>query len=214
MKLFSLLDTTYSRFVSSIKNSLSETLSDYGEKYGNSTIFGQMINVLSSTVQNIMLYIEDAFVEQNKYTAQRKKSIYNLATLSGYNPYLGKASTVQLSINFVPNNSESTRVIINNHEKLTCTQNGLDYNIVLPQEAIVMKIEDVDRVVQAVQGRFEKQTFVVTGGKYYSINVQYNGNLDEDYVNVWVNNELWERASFYDMGPDACQYWRSRFDVR
>ena len=206
MKIFGLLDTKYSRFVNSVKSSLSETLSNYTEKYGNATIFGQMINVLSAAVQNIMLYIEDALVEQNKYTAQRKKSIYGLASLSGYNPYLGKASSVQLSINIVPNNSESTNIVINNHEKLTCTQNGLTYNVILPQEAIVMKIEDVDRVVQAVQGRFEKQTFVVTGGKYYSINIQYNGNLDEDYVNVWVNNELWERSSFYDMGPDACQY--------
>ena len=88
MKIFGLLDTKYSRFVNSVKSSLSETLSNYTEKYGNATIFGQMINVLSAAVQNIMLYIEDALVEQNKYTAQRKKSIYGLASLSGYNPYL------------------------------------------------------------------------------------------------------------------------------
>ena len=95
MKIFSLLDIQYNRFVSSVKNYLAKTLSNYDASYGNSTIFGQIINVLSETVQNIILYIEDAFTEQNVYTAQRKKSIYGLAALSGYQPSLGKASGVQ-----------------------------------------------------------------------------------------------------------------------
>ena len=76
MKIFSLLDTQYNRFSTAIRNYLSKTLIKNGESYGNSTIFGQFINVLNAAIQNIMLYIEDAFTEQNKYTAQRKKSIY------------------------------------------------------------------------------------------------------------------------------------------
>ena len=82
MKLFSLLDIQYSKFTESIKKYLSKTLSSSNESFGNNTVFGQLINVLSGVVQNIMLYIEDALTEQNKYTAQRKKSIYGLAALS------------------------------------------------------------------------------------------------------------------------------------
>ena len=208
MKLFGLLDTQYSRFTSAVKAQLSKVLSDYDTKYGNATIFGQLINVLGAAVQNIMLYIEDALVEQNKYTAQRKKSIYNLAKISGYEPSLGKASSVQLMVNFVPNNSEAYNVVINNHEKFTCTQNGLTYNVVLPQEAIVMTADQNSstRVLTAVQGRFEKQSFVATGGKYYTINFQFNGNFDIDYLKVKVNNELWDRCEFYDMDSDGKQY--------
>ena len=73
-----------------------------------------------------MLYIEDSLVEQNKYTAQRKKSIYGLAALSGYKPSYGKASTVTLKMNFVPYNNKSynsnespVNLIINNHLVLT-----------------------------------------------------------------------------------------------
>lgn len=208
MKLFNLLDTTYSRFSDAVKSELSKTLTKHGDKYGNATIFGQLINVLVASVQNIMLYIEDALVEQNKYTAQRKKSIYNLATLSGYEPSLGKAASVQLLVNFVPNNSDSYNIVLKNHEKFTCTQNGLTYNAVLPQEAIVMAMDKMSstRIIQAVQGRFEKQIFTSSGGKYYTINCQYNGNLDKDYIKVWVNNELWEPCEFYDMNPDGKQY--------
>ena len=76
MKLFSLLDTQYSRFSQAVRSYLSKTLSSNNAAYGNNTIFGQMINVLQGAVQNVMLYIEDSLTEQNKYTAQRKKSIY------------------------------------------------------------------------------------------------------------------------------------------
>ena len=209
MKIFSLIETQYNQYVLAVKKYLSNLLSKSGDIYGNNTIFGQMINVLSNTVQNMMLYIEDALVEQNKYTAQRKKSIYGLAALSGYNPSLGKATGVQLKIDYIPTNLSQLNVVINNHEKLTCTQNGLNYYIVLPQEALVMSIEkdNSTKYVYAVQGRFETQSFISTGGKYYTKNIRFTGNLDIDYLTLKVNDELWEkRDSFYDMDPNGLQY--------
>lgn len=208
MKIFSLLDTQYNRFSLSVKNHLSQVLSDFSSKYGNATIFGQMINVIGAVVQNIMLYIEDSLVEQNKYTAQRKKSIYNLASISGYEPSLGKTSSVQLKVSFTPNNYDSNNIVINNLERLVCTQNGLMYNIVLPQEALVLTpSSNHTNILKAVQGRFETQTFVVSGGKYYTINLSYNGNLDADYIRVSVNNKNWEKcSSFYDMDAEGLQY--------
>lgn len=209
MKIFNLIETQYNQYVLAVKKYLSNLLSKSGDIYGNNTIFGQMINVLSNTVQNMMLYIEDALVEQNKYTAQRKKSIYGLAALSGYNPSLGKATGVQLKIDYIPTNLSQLNVVINNHEKLTCTQNGLNYYIVLPQEALVMSIEkdNSTKYVYAVQGRFETQSFISTGGKYYTKNIRFTGNLDIDYLTLKVNDELWEkRDSFYDMEPNGLQY--------
>lgn len=209
MKLFSLLDTQYQKFTSSVKSYLSNVLSDYNISYGNSTVFGQIINVLGAVVQNIMLYIEDAFTEQNIYTAQRKKSIYGLAALSGYQPSLGKATGVQLKFNFVPTTSQDLNIIINNREQMICTQNGLQYNLIMPQEAIVMSIEkdNSTRYIYAVQGRFETQTFVVTGGRYYTQNFKFYGNMDPDYMEVRVNDEVWEqKVSVYDMDPDGKQY--------
>ena len=167
MKLFKLLDIQYNKFTSEIKNYLSKTLSGYGVSYSNSTIFGQIINVFSSVVQNVMLYIEDAFTEQNVYTAQRKKSIYSLAALSGYRPSLGKASGVQLKFSYTPSNVSNFNLILNNHEQLTCTQNGMIYNVILPQNFIVLSLEkdNSSKYIYAVQGRFETQTFISDGGK-------------------------------------------------
>ena len=209
MKIFSLLDTQYKNFYNKVQNYLSKNLSEHSMQYGSNTIFGQILTVVGNAIQNIMLYIEDALVEQNKYTAQRKKSIYGLAALSGYMPSYGKAATVNVKLCFMPNNEGEYNVIINNKESLTCTQNGLTYNIILPQEGIILNInkDNSTKYFSAVQGNFETQRFISTGGQYYTINFKFNGNLDIDYLKVKVNNELWEySASVYDMISDGKQY--------
>lgn len=209
MKLFSLLDTQYSRFSQAVRSYLSKTLSSNNAAYGNNTIFGQMINVLQGAVQNVMLYIEDSLTEQNKYTAQRKKSIYGLAALSGYTPSYGKAAGVQLKLSFTTTNNQANNIIINNRESLTCTQNGLRYNIILPQEAIVLSIDkdNSSRFIYAVEGKFESQTFLSVGGQYYTQNFKFLGNLDTDYLEVRINDEVWEyKDSLYDMDADGKQY--------
>lgn len=209
MKIFELLDNSYGRFTTAVRGYLSKTLSEYGTTYGNNTIFGQFINVLSSAVQNINLYIEDSLVEQNKYTAQRKKSIYSLAQISGYNPSLGKAAGAQLKFTFTPNTVHDLNIIINNKERLTCTQNGLTYNIILPQEAIVIGLErdNASKFLYAVQGRFETQSFISTGGQLYSKNISFSGDVDIDYLEVKVNDKVWTRRdSLYDMSPNGEEY--------
>ena len=208
MRLFSLLDTQYNAFIKNVSNYISKTLSKNNVSFGSNSVFGQIITVVGSAIQNVMLYIEDALVEQNKYTAQRKKSIYGLAALSGYEPSLGKAATATIKLNFLPHNYTAYNVIINNKEPLTCTQNGLKYNIILPQEAVLLNSNDTySRYFSAVQGLFESQKFISTGGQYYTINFKYIGNIDTDYMTVKVNNEVWEHVtSLYDMLPDAKQY--------
>ena len=209
MKLFSLIQMQYQEFTNSIKTYLSKTLSNFDIQYGNNTIFGQLINVLGSVTQNIMLYIEDSLVEQNKYTAQRKKSIYGLAAVSGYNPSLGKAASCSIKVIFKPNSYQNLNVILPNKTKIYCSQNGLIYNIILPQEAVIMNIENKnsEKYINIVEGMFETQTFVVEGGQLYTKNIIFNNDIDIDYLEVKINDEIWERAeSLYDMDPNGKQF--------
>lgn len=209
MRLFSLLDTQYHSYITKVESYLSKMLSNNSVKFGSNTIFGQILTVVGNAIQNVMLYIEDALVEQNKYTAQRKKSIYGLAALSGYMPSYGKAATAAIKLGFMPNNEEAYNVILRDKEPLTCTQNGLTYNIILPQEGMVLSIErdNITKYLSVVQGNFESQRFISTGGQYYTINLRFVGNLDTDYITVKVNNEIWENtASIYDMISNGKQY--------
>lgn len=209
MKILDLLQTRYTEFENQVKVYLSKTLKDYDENYGNNTIIGQLINVLGSAVQNVLLYIEDGLTEQNKFTVQRKKSIYSLAQLGGYNPSLGKAASCFVRMTIQPNNYNSYSIIIPNKTKLICSYNGLKYNIVLPQEAITFAISDdvSNKYIQVVEGTFETQSFMVHGGQLYTQTVLFNGDIDIDYLEVKVNDEVWEQKdSLYDMDPDGKQY--------
>lgn len=209
MRLFSLLDTEYKSFITKVESYLSKTLSDFKKSFGNNTVFGQIINVVGNAIQNVMLYVEDSLVEQNKYTAQRKKSLWGLAALSGYNADLGKSAIVNLKLVYMINNNDVYNIILKNNTQLTCTQNGLIYSLILPQDSITLNasVDASNKYISAVQGIFEKQRFISTGGQLYTININYNGNIDVDFLKVYVNNELWEYApSLYDMYADGKQY--------
>lgn len=209
MKLFSMIQMQYDKFDTAVRDYLSKVLKNFSYKYTNSTIFGQLINVVNGAIQNILSYIEDSITEQNRFTATRKRSIYNLASLSGYQPSLGTAATCTLALSFMPNNNQSSDVLLKNRTALNCSQNGSIYNIILPQEAIVMspRIDNNTKYITAVEGRFESQTFHATGGKLYTINVPFTGDCDLDYLEVMVNNQIWEkRDSLYDMDPESHQY--------
>lgn len=206
MKIFDLISTKYDSFQSAVSNYLSKTLTSYSTK--NSNIFTQLINVLGGVTQNIFSYIEDSLTEQNKYTATRKRSIYNLASISGYNPSTGTTTTMVVKVTPKPNNLQSTKVIIPNHTKLSCEDNGMVYNIVLPQESIIMDLNTgSSKYFTVVEGEFETQSFICRGGQLYTQNVTFNNDCDINFLKVYVNNELYEYAdSLYDMRPDAKQY--------
>ena len=195
MNVLNLLQMRFNDLQNQVKVYLSKTLKDYNENYGNNTILGQLINVLGSTVQNVLLYIEDGLTEQNKYTVQRKKSIYSLAQLGGYNPSMGKAASCMVKMTIRPNNYNSYSITIPNKTKVVCSKNGMKYNIILPQEAVTFSIADdvQNKFLQIVEGNFESQSFISSGGQLYTQNVLFNGDIDIDFLEVKVNNEIWER---------------------
>lgn len=209
MKIISMLQMQYRQFEEAVQGYLARMMNRVSYKYSNSSIFGQMMTVFGSAVQNILSYIEDSLTEQNKYTASRKRSIYNLAAVSGYFPHLGTATTASLELKFKPNNNQISDITIPNHTRISCSQNGCTYNVVLPQEAVVLspRLDNTTKYITIVEGTFENQTYIATGGDLYTINVPFSSDCDIDYLTVQVNGVLWERrASLYDMDPLAEQY--------
>lgn len=209
MKIFSIKDIQISAYLSKIQSFLASAIGGNNSINKNS-VFGQLLTIISAIAHNIMLYIEDSLVEQNKYTAQRKKSLYGLAALSGYNPSSGRAAGVWLKIAYKPNNQSSLDIVIPNHQRLVCSQNGLYYNLVLGTTATTIRgSAGLGKTnIYAVEGRFETQRFAVSGGKLYAQNLKYTGYIDTEYIEVNVNDELATRyESLYDMIPGEISYY-------
>lgn len=208
MRLFSLRNIQYQQILEDIQAYLIKATGAV-KNINKNTVFGQLITVVAGVAHNIMLYIEDSLVEQNKYTAQRKKSVMGLAAISGYQPSYGKAAGVWVRLAHRVNNRNPLDVVIQDHQSIICSQNGLYYNMILGKPAIVVKCDTnlANDYIYAVQGQYETQRFTATGKPFFVLNLKFNGFIDTDYINVKVNDEEWERvASFYDMGPNKPEY--------
>lgn len=208
MRLFNLRNIQFQQIIEDIQKYLISSTGSV-KSINKNTIFGQLMTVVAGVAHNIMLYIEDSLMEQNKYTAQRKKSVIGLAAQSGYQPSYGKASGVWVRLAHKANNRNSLDVIVRDHQRILCSQNGLYYNLVLGKSAMVVKCDTnlANDYLYAVQGQFETQRFTASGGAFYAQNLKFTGFLDTDYMAVKVNDEEWERVeSIYDMAPNAKQY--------
>lgn len=208
MRLFSLRNIQFNQILEDIAGYLAKATGST-KAINRSTVFGQLITVIAGIAHNIMLYIEDSLVEQNKYTAQRKKSVIGLAALSGYQPSYGKAAGVWVRIAHKVNNRIPLDIIIPDHQQILCSQNGLYYNLILNKPAMVIKCDTnlANEYLYAVQGQFETQRFTATGGKLYTQNIKFVSFMDTDYVDVKVNGESWTRKdSIFDMDANEQAY--------
>lgn len=208
MRLFNLKSIQFSQILADINKYLAQSTGSV-KSINKNTIFGQLMTVMAGLAHNVFSYIEDALTEQNKYTAQRKKSVMGLAAQSGYQPSYGKAAGVWIRMAHKPNNRTPLDLVIPEHQSILCSKNGLYYNLIFNKSAITVQSDTLmsDEYLYAVQGRFESQTFVVSGGPLYTQNFQFVGFVDTDYIEVTVNGTKWERRdSLYDMGANEETY--------
>lgn len=209
MELFKVKGIQFNSILNGIYEYLNKSIGTT-TNIGVSSVFGQMITMVSGIAQNIMNYIEDAFTEQNKYTAQRKKSVYGLAAQSGYQISTGSAAGVWLKIDAIPNNENGLDLVIKDKARIVCSQNGLYYTIMLPHPTMVVGVNNNDgaKLVYAAQGRMEKQRYIVgTATPLYAQNIRFTGFIDTGYLSVQVNGETWTQCeSLYDMPAEGKCY--------
>jgi hypothetical protein len=202
-KLFKLAETEFNNIDQTIRSYLSLQLGRLGIEYNSSNIFGLILNVIQGVFQNAMIYLEDAIVEQDIKTAQRKQSIYSLARLSGYEPFYGYAASGNLTMNLNLNNGiTSNKVYIKNHTQVTHKDSGITYNIILPQDILTVFVNTSfqPRIIPIVEGVFSTQTFTAEGFNLEDFTIDSLLDFDITYLTVKVNNEIWKReANLYDM---------------
>ena len=205
MRLFNLLGTTYDNFENTMKSFLIKVFSGYGQTYSESSIYGIILQGIKGVMQNIMFYIEDAMTEQNVFTAIRKKSVYSLAKISGYDAWYGSSAVGTVYIkNKIGNglDSGSVKIIIPNHTVITNTNTGYDYILWMNSDCLVIDMNRplVAHDIKIVQGRIESAQYISKGEKLETFDVSPTGLFDAQYIEVKVNNEKCEKVTnIYDM---------------
>ena len=212
MKLFEIMDTAFESFDNTVRTYLQKTFNDLGYNYTHNQIFGVIFDGIKGIMQNVMFYIEDAFTEQNIFTAQRKRSIYSLAELSGYEPHYGSAATGTLYCKiFITNGLDNgaSKLYIDNHLSVINKKTNIIYTIILPTNYYIIDINKplMTHEFKIVQGTFQTSTYIATGVALETINITSTANYDSQYVTVTVNGEQWEQVSnLYEMKENSKHY--------
>lgn len=168
--------------------------------------FGQLLSVILDFGKLVFYYIEDSITELNILTATREVSVKGLATLVGHNPTraITASGSVLLKFNNTSNSSLfGGKVIIPKFTRLLNKVNGLVYTLKFESDFVVFDLNpSFSLSLNVVQGEFEKQSLVAYGGSLQSFNIPIKSDklVDNFYVNVYVNDELYKTFdSLYDI---------------
>lgn len=187
------MKSTFKTIKNEIFERLKQKLNISSNDALNNSVIGHLSSAISSLYDNNIEYLEDALVEQNKYSAQRKKSIFALASQSGYEPSYGTSQQVTIGINVKTNNINTGKISINNHSKFLCTNNGLYYTLHLPTglDSYLIPLTGDHRThnFTLFQGTFNTSTFEYSPIRpTHTIHLEHYGNIDITKLNIYFPN--------------------------
>lgn len=210
MNIYQKNNILISGLLSSTYNFINKTYSQSKNLFTVASAWGQIMFVFQNISQLILYFIEDSITELNIEQATRDYSIRSLARISGYDPKRTTTSQGEVVISWNSSNSQAGggSVIIPRNTQLRNQQNGQIYTLIIPSERITIPLssQSQPQAFKLVQGNFESTNFTSSGAPLLSFNVPtINGqNIDQFYVDVFVNEEKWRRYdSLYDIPLNA-----------
>jgi hypothetical protein len=194
---------------SDVREYLTSTFQQSAEVFSPASAYGQILSVVLDMGKLILYYIEDSITELNIYTATRDISIKSLARIAGHNPTraISANGTLILSYSGEQIDMYGNTVIIPNYTRMVNTATGLPYLIVLNTEETRLELVAKKSIeVKLFQGEVESQQVTGTGLplQSYSVNPKKGYQVDNGFVNIYVNNEKWKvYDSIYDIPYEA-----------
>jgi hypothetical protein len=209
MEIFKVNRISFSQMYSDVREYLTSTFQQSAEVFSPASAYGQILSVVLDMGKLILYYIEDSITELNIYTATRDISIKSLARIAGHNPTraISANGTLILSYSGEQIDMYGNTVIIPNYTRMVNDATGLPYLIVLNTEETRLELVAKKSIeVKLFQGEVESQQVTGTGLplQSYSVNPKRGYQVDNGFVNVYVNNEKWKvYDSIYDIPYEA-----------
>jgi hypothetical protein len=219
------MQTAYSNFDDTVRSYLSKVFDSLGMNGNHSQIFTIIYDGIKGIMQNAMFYLEDALTEQNIFTATRKKSVYSLAKISGYDPYYGSAAAGTLIGTVIRGSaleSDATKIFIPNGAVIINKETSRRYILQLSSNEHVIDLTKplISHDFKIIEGVQQSNYYTATGEDFETVTIEFTQTLfDKNNVQVYVNGiEYSEAASMYDMTEGENEYvilvgYDGNFDV-
>lgn len=207
LKIFKLNRLHFSELWNDAIDYIKETYKAVNQAFTTASPFAQLLQVILNLGRMIFYYIEDSITGLNIRTAYRPDQIKGLAQLAGHDPSRSIAARGAITIYYKGDpvaHDEHNVCYIPNKTKVTCKQNGLKYVILFGADNAKMTMKHGNKIeANIVQGELKLQSATGTGEELQSFNFAERNfaEVDQYYVNVYVNNEQWECvSSLIDLG--------------
>jgi hypothetical protein len=205
LDIFKVNRISFEQLYTDVRGYLTNKFQQVGEVFTPASAYGQILSVVLDMGKLIFYYIEDSIVEMNIYTASRETSIKSLARIAGHNPTrsISASGTLILSYSGEEIDMYGNTAIIPNYTKMVNEGTGLPYLISLTSEETRLELTGKNQIeVKIIQGDIESQQVTATGlpMQSFSINPKKGYQIDNNFINVYVNNEKWKvYDSIYDI---------------
>jgi hypothetical protein len=209
LEIFKYNRIRFDQMYADAKNYLQNRFNQVGDVFSPASAYGQLLGVMLDLGKLIFYYVEDSVTEMNIFTASRDVSVRSLARIAGHNPTraVSASGTINLTYNGNPIDIYGNTIIIPNYTRLVDNGTGLSYTITTDVEEIRMNLTGKNTIeVKITQGTIEAQTVTGTGlpMQSYLVNPKKNAQIDNFFVKVFVNSEVWAAYdSIYDLPYQA-----------
>lgn len=207
LKIFKLSRITYEKLWDDALSFVKQTYSDLSLKFNSSSPFSQLLSVMLHLGRMILYYIEDSITGLNISTAWRPSQIRGLARLTGHDPSRAVASRAAVRLKYsggADSDNEGAVLYIPNKTEMLNVNNGQQYVLLFGAETARVTMKAGNYIdANIVQGTVKYQTATGSGENLQSFNFAERNysTIDQYYVNVYVNGELWDNvSSLLDMG--------------
>jgi hypothetical protein len=204
-QFFKLNRITFQRLYEDAQNWFQSVYNITRDQFTPASPWGQLLGTMLNLAQMIIYYIEDSITELNIMTASKRQSIIGIAAMNGHFATRASGARGDINIQYSGENVDmyGQNIIIPNYSKIFCLNNGQSYILDLNQEDLRINITNTEVVkAKIIQGTWENQTFTGEGTllQSFEINVRGRREIDNNYVFVYVNGELYPRyESLYDI---------------
>jgi len=209
LEIFKYNRIRFDQMYADAQNYLQNRFNQVGDVFSPASAYGQLMGVILDLGKLIFYYVEDSVTEMNIFTASRDVSVRSLARIAGHNPTraVSASGTINLTYNGNPIDIYGNTIIIPNYTRLVDNGTGLSYTITTDVEEIRMNLTGKNTIeVKITQGTIEAQTVTGTGlpMQSYLVNPKKNAQIDNFFVKVFVNSEVWAAYdSIYDLPYQA-----------
>lgn len=200
-KIFKLNRIKYEELWQDALTWVKKTYKAANQKFNSSSPFSQLLSVVLHLGRMIFYYIEDSITGLNMKTAYRPDQIKGLASLTGHDAgrVIAARGAIKISYKESGNNDYNGEICyISSKSRLYNSLNGSSYVVLFSADNARITMTAGNYVeATIIQGTLKYQQSTSNGTPLQSFNFSERdkSEIDQYYVNVYVNGERWEIVS-------------------